>query len=81
MKQWRTLRAKLGHEIVTIEILTTPTRVDLLFNGEMVNELPIVVEKSESLHHLTAIAPGYRSAELTLRANKDQQLFINLKKK
>jgi hypothetical protein len=68
-----------GHETVTVEVATTPTRADVLLDGERMTELPLRVRKDGAIHHVSAIAPGYDMADVAFRADGDKRLILTLK--
>ena len=68
-----------GYEMVTVEVMTTPTRTDVLLDGVRMTELPLQVRRDHAIHRVSAIAPGYETAEITFMADGDRQLILTLK--
>lgn len=69
----------VGHEMVTIEVETTPVRSDVLLDGVRMESLPLHVRRDGAVHRLTAVAPGYQPVEVAFTANRDQQIILTLK--
>jgi hypothetical protein len=68
-----------GREMITVEVTTSPTRAEVLLDGERMEELPLHVPKDDALHRVSAIAPGYAPAEVTFKADGPKQLFLTLR--
>jgi len=68
-----------GYEMISVDVATTPTRADILLDGERMTELPLHVRKDGASHRVSAIAPGFEPAEVTFRAESDQHLILTLK--
>jgi hypothetical protein len=68
-----------GHETVIVEVATTPTRADVLLDGERMTELPLRVRQDGAIHHVSAIAPGYEPADVTFRADGNKRLLLTLR--
>ncbi|MBN2574006.1 MAG: hypothetical protein JXP73_05520 [Deltaproteobacteria bacterium] len=68
-----------GHEMVAVDVAVSPTRADILLDGERITSLPAYVRRDEATHRVTAIAPGYETTEVTFKANADRRLFLTLK--
>ena len=68
-----------GYEMASIDVATTPTRADILLDGERVTELPFSVRRDGATHRVSAIAPGFDPAEVTFRAEGDRHLILTLK--
>jgi len=71
--------ALLGHEVVTIDVVSTPSRVSLFVDGEPITKLPIEIAKDTNVHSLMAVAPGYEPTTIPLRPSIPQRVIINLK--
>jgi hypothetical protein len=68
-----------GYELVTVDVLTTPARTDILLDGTRVTELPLHLRREDAIHRVTAIAPGYEPAEVTFKADSNRQVILTLK--
>ena len=68
-----------GHALITVDVATSPTRADVLLDGERVTELPLQVPRDEAIHHVSAIAPGYQLTEVTFKADGNKNLFLTLR--
>jgi len=68
-----------GYELASIEVMTTPTRADILLDGERKTEIPFHVRRDGAEHRVSAIAPGFETAEISFRADGDKQLFLSLR--
>jgi hypothetical protein len=69
----------IGYELISIDVATTPTRADILLDGERATELPLHVRRDSASHRISAIAPGFEPAEVTFKADGDRQIFLTLK--
>jgi len=79
MYAWTQGWSLLGHEVVTIDVVSTPSRVSLFLDGEQITKLPIQIAKDSNPHSLMAVAPGYEPTTIPLRPTRPQQVIINLK--
>lgn len=68
-----------GYEVVAVDVAVSPTRADILLDGERVTSLPVRVRRDGAVHRVTAIAPGYETAEVTFKADADRTLFLTLR--
>jgi hypothetical protein len=68
-----------GHETIAVDVATSPTRADILLDGERMTELPLRVRKDAALHRVSAVAPGYDPAEVTFKADADKRLILTLR--
>lgn len=69
----------VGHEMVTVDVETTPVRSDILLDGVRMESLPLHLRRDGAVHRVTAIAPGYEPTEVSFTANRDQRLILTLK--
>ena len=76
---WNQGWAWLGHEVVSIDVVSTPSRVSLFLDGEPITKLPIQIAKDSNVHTLMAVAPGYEPTTIPVRPSAPQQVIINLK--
>ena len=79
LQAWDHGWALLGHEVVTIDVVSTPSRVSLFLDGEPITKLPVQIAKDSNVHALMAVAPGYEPTTIPVRPNAPQQVIINLK--
>ena len=68
-----------GYQTIAVEVVTAPTRADILLDGERMTELPLRVRKDDAVHRVTAVAPGYQPAEVSFRADGDKHLILTLR--
>jgi len=68
-----------GQETVTVDVVVSQTRADILLDGVRMTELPLHVRKDDAQHSVSAIAPGYLPATATFKADGDKQLFLTLR--
>ena len=68
-----------GYELVTINVATTPTRANVLLDGERMTELPLRVRRDGGSHRVSAVAPGFEPTEVTFTADGDKHLILTLK--
>jgi len=68
-----------GYELASVDVATTPTRTNILLDGERMTELPLHVRRDGATHRVSAIAPGYEPSEVTFRADGDKHLILSLK--
>jgi hypothetical protein len=68
-----------GYEMVAVDVATSPTRADILLDGERVTSLPVHVRRDDAVHRVSAIAPGYETSEVSFKADGDKHLFLTLR--
>jgi hypothetical protein len=68
-----------GHPMITVNVTTTPTRADVLLDGERMTELPLHVRQDGAIHRVTAIAPGYEPADVAFKADENKNLILTLR--
>jgi hypothetical protein len=74
-----TLFPGCGQLTITVDVATSPTRADVLLDGERMTELPLQLPRDEAIHHVIAVAPGYEPTDVSFKADGDKNLFLTLR--
>ncbi len=77
---WDSVLGLFGRELISVEVMTTPARADILLDGERITDLPARIPRDGADHQVTAVAPGYEPAAVAFRADHDRQIYLTLKR-